>query len=354
MMIASLVLAVFLPVELLILSYAFLGPLHYLTEINWLEDKNFYVKGKAKKWAWVLVGLTLCLILPPTIEELISNGFLGQDSFKNITSFLGDNYELFLFLGLILSLILVFTEKTIFIIISFLLVLVGIFFIYNPEKPFSSLENVPMFYFIFGIFLPTIIHVYLFTALFMFYGALKGKSKLGIFSVVLLFAIPFFIFNMDLIPGSYEITEYGNRALRDSNFAGLNQYFAHFFGIKLDQGSAVVLSEISDETSKIPQMPIHLKTQVFIAFAYIYHYLNWFSKTTIIKWHKSLSMKRLYIMGATYIIAIGLYIYNYKVGFIAMFFLSFLHVLLEFPLNVVSIRGIGQELGKRMGFGQGS
>ena len=28
------------------------------------------------------------------------------------------------------------------------------------------------------------------------------------------------------------------------------------------------------------------KVQAFLAFAYTYHYLNWFSKTLIIKWHQ--------------------------------------------------------------------
>jgi hypothetical protein len=38
-----------------------------------------------------------------------------------------------------------------------------------------------------------------------------------------------------------------------------------------------------------------------------------------------------------------LYGYNYALGLQWLFFLSFSHVLLEFPLNFISIAGIGKE-----------
>ena len=38
----SLGLACFLPFELFLVSYALLGPLHYLTESNWIRDKGFF------------------------------------------------------------------------------------------------------------------------------------------------------------------------------------------------------------------------------------------------------------------------------------------------------------------------
>ena len=80
----------------------------------------------------------------------------------------------------------------------------------------------------------------------------------------------------------------------------------------------------------------------FIAFAYLYHYLNWFSKTEIIRWHKVPKIRFIAVLGL-WLIACGLYAYDYSVGLSFLFFLSFTHVLLEFPLNIVSIIGIGQE-----------
>ena len=81
----------------------------------------------------------------------------------------------------------------------------------------------------------------------------------------------------------------------------------------------------------------------FIAFAYTYHYLNWFSKTSVIQWHK-VPRKTLYIVIAVWIASVALYAYDYMVGLKWLFLISFLHVLLEFPLNYRSMMGIGQEI----------
>ncbi len=36
-------LAIFLPFEVFLFSYAVLGPLHYLTEINWLHERDYFM-----------------------------------------------------------------------------------------------------------------------------------------------------------------------------------------------------------------------------------------------------------------------------------------------------------------------
>jgi hypothetical protein len=83
----------------------------------------------------------------------------------------------------------------------------------------------------------------------------------------------------------------------------------------------------------------------FIAFAYSYHYLNWFSKTKIIHWN-DISRVRLNVIIVLWIASVALYIFNYQDGLIALYFLSLLHVLLEFPLNHRSIVGIYEEVSK--------
>jgi len=80
----------------------------------------------------------------------------------------------------------------------------------------------------------------------------------------------------------------------------------------------------------------------FIAFAYLYHYLNWFSKTEVIRWHKVPKIRFAAVI-LLWILACGAYAYDYSIGLNFLFFLSFTHVLLEFPLNIVSIVGIGTE-----------
>jgi len=80
----------------------------------------------------------------------------------------------------------------------------------------------------------------------------------------------------------------------------------------------------------------------FIAFAYLYHYLNWFSKTEVIRWHKVPKARFIGVI-VLWLASCGFYLYDYSLGLSVLFFLSFTHVLLEFPLNIVSIVGIGKE-----------
>jgi len=85
----------------------------------------------------------------------------------------------------------------------------------------------------------------------------------------------------------------------------------------------------------------------FIAFAYTYHYFNWFSKTSIIKWHEAGAV-RLTAVAVLWLAAVGVYAYDYVIGVRVLFCLSLLHVYLEFPLNHVSILGTYRELRARL------
>jgi len=80
-----------------------------------------------------------------------------------------------------------------------------------------------------------------------------------------------------------------------------------------------------------------------IAFAYTYHYLNWFSKTSIIKWHE-VPKRRLVGIVAAWIGSVGVYVYDYAMGLSLLYMVSLLHVLLEFPLNHKTFVGIAGEL----------
>jgi len=66
-----------------------------------------------------------------------------------------------------------------------------------------------------------------------------------------------------------------------------------------------------------------------IAFAYTYHYLNWFSKTSIIKWHE-IPKSRTATIAVVWLASIALYAYNYDSGMAILYFLSILHVMLSF------------------------
>jgi hypothetical protein len=84
------------------------------------------------------------------------------------------------------------------------------------------------------------------------------------------------------------------------------------------------------------------KLMSILSFAYTYHYLNWFSKTRIIGWHK---MKKplLALVIIIYVGSLVIYGIYYLLGFKVLLFLSLLHVVLEFPLNALTIKQIAKQ-----------
>jgi hypothetical protein len=85
----------------------------------------------------------------------------------------------------------------------------------------------------------------------------------------------------------------------------------------------------------------------FVAFAYTYHYLNWFSKTSLINWHK-VSRFRLATLIVLWLFFVSVYAMDFRLGLIILSLLSIWHVILEFPLNYQTIWGIGKELRMRI------
>jgi len=84
----------------------------------------------------------------------------------------------------------------------------------------------------------------------------------------------------------------------------------------------------------------------FLGFAYLYHYLNWFSKTGVIRWHE-VPRARLAGIAVVWVAAVALYAYDYEIGLGALLFLSLSHVFLGLPLDartfvdVVTARAAG-------------
>jgi hypothetical protein len=302
LMILSCIVAFFIPFELFLFSYGILGPLHYLTEIGWLHKKNYFTKGKYD-FVFLVILCTalfyLTYIKPPRDSDYVADLIL---------------------LGLVLSFIFVFIKDWLYRITLGVLAVIVIGFV----------NNVPDYFIWIGIFLPTIIHVFIFTGLFMLYGVLKEKSVSGILSIIIMIicAASFFVLKPRGL--DYNVNQYVKSSYR--MFDLLNFHLINIF--HLDN-----LSQVSDIFITKSGFII----MRFIAFAYTYHYLNWFSKTSIIKWHQ-VSKKALAITIGVWLLSAGLYIYDYNLGLTALFFLSFLHVFLEFPLNVVSFTGIGKEL----------
>ena len=308
LMLISCVVALFIPFELFLFAYAVLGPAHYLTEISWLQKRRFFTPGKHD--FWLLGGLAaLVFVVVPSAQS-----YGRQELFKMAP---------YTFLALGSALVLVVASRTTPRILGLAAVL---------ALSFLFVDTTGFLVVLLGLFVPTLVHVYLFTGFFMIYGALKDRSRSGYlaFLVFLLCPVVFlFISPHKFTPSAYVVTSYWkNFSILNLTLLGMDLPFTRTEGA--DAGMKVFLSDAG------------LIVMRFIAFAYTYHYLNWFSKTSIIRWHE-VGVKRLVVIGALWLASVGLYIYDYSLGYRLLFCLSAMHIYLEFPLNHLSIIGTFRE-----------
>ncbi len=314
----ALYVAFHLPYQLFLLAYAVLGPLHYLTEINWIRSKGYFVSQRG--WVWFALGCSILIFLPKALKEWPLGESTGiADS--ALIGFLITYSNSFLLATVFVALSIFFFRKTWMVVLAGLgAFLAGI-----------SINHWSIYQLSIGLLLPTLVHVYLFTLLFMWYGALKSRSIPGYLSVLLLAACPVYIWMGDMQVSTYLMSDAFKQIYVDQNF--------HVTNFKLGE-----MLGLSSQDSFYFFAQTEWKLQVFIAFAYTYHYLNWFSKTTVIRWHKHLSRSRTLLIAGLWLLSVCLFWYDYKVGFLSLLGLSFLHVILEFPINAISIRGIGRAL----------
>lgn len=85
----------------------------------------------------------------------------------------------------------------------------------------------------------------------------------------------------------------------------------------------------------------------FVSFTYLYHFLNWFSKTSLIGWHRG-SKWQLSLVFLSWIACVGIFFWDYLTGVSVIFFFSILHVFLEFPLNHRTFIGIIRQARSRL------
>jgi len=297
LMVSSCAVAYLLPFELVLISYAFLGPAHYLTQISWLHDRTYFT---GEKWAWIPLGLIVLALMALTTPGI---------------NFVLMSLALAICAGLALAKRWVVRGAIMVGLMALLLSMRGIF---PPSET------------ILIMLLPTVVHIYVFTGLFILLGALKSGSKWGLasFAVFVACGVSFFF----LQPSDFMLLP----AFTTNNlnfFEPLANYLAYLlsFGGHVD-GQAML---------------------GFLSFAYTYHYLNWFSKTEVIKWHQ-IPKRRFIVIITLYLVSIGLYLFDYKTGFMALLFLSLLHVVLEFPLDIITMRTLGQSLFKKRVPAQGA
>jgi hypothetical protein len=317
LIVLSFLLAYWLPFELFLFAYAVLGPLHYLTEINWIRDKNYFVASKF--WIYLVVVAALLISLPALVRVFVPETYASSPAVLFVTNTLPPYTNACLFLGIVGAVAFtVFKNKR----YQYMVLIIGLLLAFAFHK-------ISLYHLLIGVFLPTVVHVYIFTAMFMWYGNLKSGSRIGYFNIILMFLVPFLIIILSVRSFDYLLGMDTRMIYEDNSLYILNAKISQAIGL-------------TDGTVFSFEGKLFIKIQIFIAFAYTYHYLNWFSKTSVIGWHKKLTQKRSLTIAMLWIGSVALYMYNYKIGFTLLLFLSFVHVFMEFPLNIISIRAVGR------------
>ncbi|HYI29445.1 MAG TPA: hypothetical protein VD863_16515 [Bradyrhizobium sp.] len=287
--------AYLVPFELLLLSYVVLGPAHYFTEISWLHDRKYFLPHRG-----IAVALAALAVIAALIEHASWFGFAMWGALVGCAMLAATRSAAE---GMLLFMVA--------IVLAAIMVSSG-----------SSLAVV-------GILIPTLIHVSLFTLVFMTLGALRSGSRAQALLVALyLIAVAIIL----LAPPTAEV--------RIASFARAGQ---EYFG---NVGPAL------GRLFGIPDLKLDTRLTSLLAFVYTYHYLNWFIKADVIRW-ADVPKARLALMLAASAVSTALYFYDYAFGFTFLLALSLVHILLEFPLNSMALRELGAAAGQGVlrGFG---
>jgi hypothetical protein len=320
LIILSFLLACIIPFKLFVFSYAVLGPLHYITEINWLKKKSYFLEQPTS--IRFFVGVALLVSLPVLLKTPLFSEFVEMPIVYQSANFVSKYSNLLILTSLVAALGLVVYKRfsQIYGLMSLVLIVL-----------FLALKFIPGQILVLAAFIPTLIHVYIFTMLFMLFGALKSSEKTAYATIFLLALVPVFIL---ILP------------IQQDTFWLDNQTRGMFSTLGFD-GFSTKITKLFSSSDRPDQLAVFgLKIQIFISFAYTYHYLNWFSKTSIIGWNRNNSLLGNALIVVAWIGSVSLYFLENKLGLALLFTLSLLHVLMEFPLNARSIQVVSQSLSR--------
>src|ERR1700722_19073428 len=276
LMFAALGITYLVPFELLLLSYVVLGPAHYFTEISWLHARKYFLPHRS-----IPIALAIIAVIAALIDNASWFGFVMWMAF------------------VVCALLTVATTS----LQSTALVIVAIWLTGAMAMNGSSLA-------VLGILLPTLIHVSLFTLVFMVLGAVRSGSKMQALLVV---------------PPSAETQIPAFAKVAQEYFGNVAPALGRLLGIA--------------------DVKLDARLTSLLAFVYTYHYLNWFIKAEVIRW-ADISRTRLALIVAASAASTALYFYDYTFGFTVLLALSLVHVVLEFPLNGLALRQLGAAVGQ--------
>ena len=164
-----------------------------LTEITWLKKRDCFTTGKRDYIFLILPRVALTIIV---LVSTYSQRPMVKDINALFVSVFGERFfnfsNVMIFVAFFPALAFVMFKDWLYkLIFIFLSLFIG-----------YAIQNSAPFLIFFAVFLPTIIHVFLFTGFFIVLGALKNRSVTGIASavvfilcaVIFLYGDPFLIF----------------------------------------------------------------------------------------------------------------------------------------------------------------
>ena len=288
LMLLALGLSYVVPVELLLLAYVILGPAHYTTEISWLHDRNYFLPHRG-----IALALALVAICAALIDSASWFGFAMWSAFVACALF---------------SAISGAAQGVLLVIVA-----TGLTAVMYTRAPSLA---------VLGILLPTLIHVSLFTLVFMTLGAYRSRSAAQA-ALIAVYAVAVGL--ILVLPPSASTVVPKFAEVGRAYFGNVAPALGRLFGI--------------------PHLALDGRLTGLLAFVYTYHYLNWFIKAEVIRW-TDMAPARLALVGAVSAAATGLYFYDYAFGFSVLLALSLIHVVLEFPLNGLALRQLGDAVRK--------
>jgi hypothetical protein len=283
LMLTALGLTYLVPFELLLLAYVVLGPAHYATEISWLHDRKYFLPQRS-----IALGLALVAVVAALIDNASWFGFVMWAAF------------------VVCVLLAAATTAAQSMVLTIVAMGLTLWMLAHG----ASLA-------VLGILLPTLIHVSLFTMVFMALGAYRsGATVQWVLLALYLAAIALIL----IVPPSAAtiIPSFGQAG--QAYFANVAPALGRLLGI--------------------PDLQLDTRLVSLLAFVYTYHYLNWFIKAEVIHWN-AMSKGRLALVVAVSAASTALYFYDYAFGFTVLLALSLAHIVLEFPLNGLALRQLG-------------
>ncbi|MES2391820.1 MAG: hypothetical protein V4555_09270 [Acidobacteriota bacterium] len=281
------------PLQVFLLAYVLLGPFHYLTEIAWLKKKKFYFGDglvSPRMYAWLAGGLAVVGAADFVVRHGLS----------------------FWVIGALLLLSFSVWVRNLYVLAT--IAVAGV----------VAKELSPAVVVLVAVIVPTVVHVFFFTWIFTVSGALRSKG-LGWarwVNPVLTLAIP-----VGLVLATVHYRAPGALWVRGeaASFEPFHQYLAGLWHHTLRMDGGLLADPVVAALLRLS------------AFAYLFHYLNWFAKVDLLEWHK-LPLRSWVVLLTLYAASLGVYGFGFATGILVANFLSLLHVLLEFPLDWRTLR----------------